>query len=106
MPEHGDGEGILRSSLGNSRGGFKSGSWEDGVLNEDNRSRRRRLAPIAFLCAAGFVAAACSSSSGSGATGTSGMNSPPPDTVQLSITPASGSSDADPAKGYAACAAG
>ncbi|HEX7992752.1 MAG TPA: Ig-like domain-containing protein [Streptosporangiaceae bacterium] len=69
------------------------------MLNEDNRSRRRRLAPIALLCAAGFVAAACSSSSGTGASDTSGKNSPPPDTVQLSITPASGSSDADPAKG-------
>jgi lipoprotein-anchoring transpeptidase ErfK/SrfK len=87
--------------LGNSHGGFRSGSWEDGVLNEDSRSRRRRLASIALLCAAGFVAAACSSSSGSGggATGSSGKSSSPAATVQLSITPASGSSDADPRKG-------
>jgi len=89
------------SGLGNSHGGFRFGSWEGGVLNEDSRSRRRRLAPIALLCAAGFVAAACSASSGSGsgAGGSSGKSSSPAATVQLSITPASGSSDADPGKG-------
>jgi len=71
------------------------------VLNDDSRSRRRRLAPIALLCAVGFVAAACSSSSGpgSGVSGTSGKSNSPTPAVQLSITPASGSSDADPRKG-------
>jgi lipoprotein-anchoring transpeptidase ErfK/SrfK len=70
------------------------------VLHEDNRSKRRRLAPIAAICAVGIVAAACQSSSGGNATGPSGKSSsPPPDTVQLSITPASGSSGADPRKG-------
>jgi lipoprotein-anchoring transpeptidase ErfK/SrfK len=72
------------------------------VLYEDNRSKRRRLVPIAAICAVGIAAAACQSSSGGSATGTSGTSgksSPPPDTVQLSITPASGSSGADPRKG-------
>ena len=71
------------------------------MLNDDSRSRRRRLAPIALLCAVGFVAAACSSSSGpgSGVSGTSGKSNSPTPAVQLSITPASGSSDADPRKG-------
>ena len=72
------------------------------MLYEDNRSKRRRLVPIAAICAVGIVAAACQSSSGGSATGTSGTSgksSPPPDTVQLSITPASGSSGADPRKG-------
>jgi lipoprotein-anchoring transpeptidase ErfK/SrfK len=65
------------------------------VLNDYNASRRRRLAPIAAICAAGVVAAACS---GSGASGPSGKNTSP-DTVQLSITPRGGSSGADPRKG-------
>ena len=72
------------------------------MLYEDNRSKRRRLVPIAAICAVGIAAAACQSSSGGSATGTSGTSgksSPPPDTVQLSITPASGSSGADPRKG-------
>jgi lipoprotein-anchoring transpeptidase ErfK/SrfK len=43
-----------------------------------------------------MVAAACS---GSGSSGPSAKKSPSPDTVQLSITPKSGSSGADPRKG-------
>ena len=69
------------------------------MLHEDNRSKQRRLAPLAAICAVGILAAACQSSSGGSPTGTSGKTSPPPDTVQLSITPASGSSGADPRKG-------
>jgi lipoprotein-anchoring transpeptidase ErfK/SrfK len=73
---------------------------EDGVLNEDNLSRRpRRLAPIAAICAAGLLAAACHSSAGGGANGGTGTSTPPADTVQLSITPASGSAGANPSKG-------
>ena len=43
------------------------------MLHEDNRSKRRRLAPIAAICAVGIVAAACQSSSGGSATGTSAL---------------------------------
>ena len=65
-----------------------------------NEVRRRRLAPIAVVCAAGILAAACqSSSSGGGGGGASGQGSPSADTVQLSITPASGSTGANPRKG-------
>ncbi|HEX6933357.1 MAG TPA: Ig-like domain-containing protein [Streptosporangiaceae bacterium] len=71
------------------------------MLNEDKRSsrcrsRRHRLAPIAAVCAAGILAAACQSSSGGPA---GGGSSTPADTVQLSITPASGSTGANPRKG-------
>ncbi len=73
------------------------------MLNEDNRSRRpRRLAPIAAICAAGILAAACQSSGGGsngGTNGGTGTSTPPADTVQLSITPASGSTGANPSKG-------
>jgi len=69
------------------------------VLHEDNRSRRRRLAPFVMICAAGVLAAACQSSSSSGAGGTSAKHSQSPDTVQLSFTPASGATGADPGKG-------
>jgi lipoprotein-anchoring transpeptidase ErfK/SrfK len=70
------------------------------VLNED-RSGLRRLAPIAVICAAGILAAACQSSSGSGGgmKGGAGTSTPPANTVQLSITPASGSTGANPRKG-------
>ena len=73
------------------------------MLNEDKRSRRpRRLAPIAAICAAGILAAACQSSGGGsngGTNGGTGTSTPPADTVQLSITPASGSTGANPSKG-------
>jgi lipoprotein-anchoring transpeptidase ErfK/SrfK len=81
------------------------------VLNEDHRStqyRSRRyrsglgrLAPIAVICAAGILAAACQSSSGSGGgtKGGAGTSTPPANTAQLSITPASGSTGANPRKG-------
>ncbi|MGN6677078.1 MAG: Ig-like domain-containing protein [Streptosporangiaceae bacterium] len=74
-------------------------SWEDGVLNDYNRSSRRRLALIAAICAVGIAAAACQSSSGGSAGGPSAKKSHSPNTVQLSITPANGSSGADPRKG-------
>jgi lipoprotein-anchoring transpeptidase ErfK/SrfK len=97
------------------------------VLHEDNRSRRcqsglgqsglgrsgrsgqsglRRLAPLAVICAAGILAAACQSSSpGNGGGGDTSGQSSPPDTAHLSITPASGSSGADPRKGITVTAA-
>ena len=70
------------------------------MLNVD-RSGLRRLAPIAVICAAGILAAACQSSSGSGGgmKGGAGTSTPPANTVQLSITPASGSTGANPRKG-------
>ncbi len=77
------------------------------MLHEDNRSGRRRsgfrrLAPIAAICVTGILAAACQSSSGGGSDGggTSGHSSPPANTVQLSITPASGSTGRQPAQGH------
>src|SRR5262245_18151733 len=75
------------------------GPWEVGVLHEDNRSTRRGLAPFVMICAAGVLAAACQSSSSSGAGGTPAKHSHSPDTVQLSFTPASGATGADPGKG-------
>jgi lipoprotein-anchoring transpeptidase ErfK/SrfK len=77
---------------------LRSGSWEDKVLKE---VRRRALAPAAVVCAAGILAAAChsSSSGGAGSGGSSGQGSPSADTVHLSITPAGGSTDANPRKG-------
>jgi len=90
------------------------------VLHDDNRracpggrppgapgSWRRRLLPLAALCAIGVLVAACQSGSGSanhkgGGTsgdGTSGGGgSQSPNTVQLAIAPANGSTGADPAK--------
>jgi lipoprotein-anchoring transpeptidase ErfK/SrfK len=68
------------------------------VLHEDNRSRRRALAPFVMICAAGVLATACQPSS-SGAGSTSAKHSHSPDTVQLSFTPASGTTGADPGKG-------
>ncbi|HXL20623.1 MAG TPA: hypothetical protein VN961_24140, partial [Streptosporangiaceae bacterium] len=63
--------------------------WEGGVLHE-SRSRRRRLAPFVVVCAAGVLAAACTSSSGtsgtsgSGAGSTSGKSSPSASPAPLS----------------------
>ncbi len=73
------------------------------MLHDDNRSRRRLL-PLAVLCAAGVLVAACQSGSGNGTGGTNGGSggggaSRSPDTVQLSIAPSDGSTGADPAKG-------
>jgi lipoprotein-anchoring transpeptidase ErfK/SrfK len=77
------------------------------VLPHQIRSRRR-LIPVAVVCAAGLLAAACSGSSGSGGSGGSGGGttgqhhgggthaaSPAP----LTITPGNGSKGADPSKG-------
>lgn len=68
------------------------------MLHEDNRSRRRRLAPFVLICAAGVLAAACQSSS-TGAGGTPAKDTHSPDTVQLSFAPANGATGADPGKG-------
>jgi lipoprotein-anchoring transpeptidase ErfK/SrfK len=80
-----------------------------GVLHEDIRSRRRRLAPFVLACAAGVLAAACQPSSGggagSGAGGTPGKSSPSANSAQLSFTPASGATSADPGKGITVTAA-
>ena len=75
-------------------------SWEDGVLNDYNRSSRRRLAPIAAICAVSIAAAACQSSSGGSSGGSAGgpsaKKSHSPNTVQVSITPANGATDVSP----------
>jgi len=78
------------------------------VLHEESRSTRRRLAPFVVVCAAGVLAAACTSSSGSGAgatSGTSGKSSPSASPAPLSFTPASGATGADPSKGITVTAA-
>jgi lipoprotein-anchoring transpeptidase ErfK/SrfK len=77
------------------------------VLHDDIRSRRRNLWPFAALCAAAVLVTACQSGSGSGTSGGSspGGSSSPSDTVGLSISPASGSKAADPAKGITVTAA-
>jgi lipoprotein-anchoring transpeptidase ErfK/SrfK len=81
------------------------------VLHEDNRWRRRALAPFVVICAAGLLATACTSSSGpsgtsgSGAGSTSGKSSPSASPAPLSFTPASGAKGADPSKGITVTAA-
>lgn len=97
--------------LGTPRGHPKVGStWaEDIVLRIDKTSTRTRLLPIAMLCAAGLVAAACQSSPGSASGGNAGgtgsghqsgksKSSKRPDTG-LAISPANGSTNVNPAKG-------
>ncbi|HEX5189889.1 MAG TPA: Ig-like domain-containing protein [Streptosporangiaceae bacterium] len=65
-----------------------------------SQGKRYRLAPVAVVCATGILAAACHSSSGSGGGGgASGQGTSSPDTVQLSITPASGSTGVNPRDG-------
>ncbi len=77
----------------------------------ESRSRRRRLAPFVVVCAAGVLAAACTSSSGtsgtsgSGPGSTSGKSSPSASPAPLSFTPASGATGADPSKGITVTAA-
>jgi Bacterial Ig domain len=76
------------------------------VLHEDVGNRRRWLAPFVVVCAAGVLATACQPSSGSGAAaGPSGKPSPSTSPDQLSFTPASGTSGADPGKGITVTAA-
>ncbi len=76
------------------------------MLHEDNRSRGRTLAPFVAICVVGILAAACQSSSGSGASDApSGKASKAADTVQLSFSPADGSTGADPGKGITVTAA-
>ena len=87
-------------------------TWvEDIVLRIDKMSGRTRLLPVAVLCAAGLVAAACQSSPGSASGGHSGTgsghksgakskpNSPKAPDAGLIISPATGSRQVNPAKG-------
>jgi lipoprotein-anchoring transpeptidase ErfK/SrfK len=79
-----------------------------GVLHEDIRSRRRSVAPFVLACAAGVLAAACQPSSGGGAgsgAGGTGKSSPPDNSAQVSFTPVSGATGADPGKGITVTAA-
>jgi lipoprotein-anchoring transpeptidase ErfK/SrfK len=83
---------------------------EDVVLRIDKTSSRIRLLPIAVLCAAGLVAAACTSSgspsggNGGGGTGHSSGGKSKSEShtsadAGLSISPATGSKRVNPAKG-------
>ena len=81
---------------------------EDVVLRMDKTSSRIRLLPIVVLCAAGLVATACTSSgspsgggtgSGHHSGGKSTSNSPKPADAGLTISPATGRKDVNPAKG-------
>jgi lipoprotein-anchoring transpeptidase ErfK/SrfK len=68
------------------------------VLHEDKRSRLHRLGPFIAVGMAGMLAAACTSS-GPGGGHPSGKASSSANTVQLSFSPAGGSTGADPGKG-------
>jgi lipoprotein-anchoring transpeptidase ErfK/SrfK len=84
------------------------------VLNTSTPSRRHRSLPLAAICAVGLLAAACQSSPGTtgggapgtGGGGTSGTPTSAASSVRLSITPASGSHDANPSRGIIVTAAG
>src|SRR5258708_9474744 len=109
--EHFNPEGILRKRQGTRAVASQEipVRWEGGVLHE-GRSRRRRLAPFVVVCAAGVLAAACTSAgrsgtSGSGAGSTSGKSPPLASPAPLSFTPASGATGADPSKGITVRAA-
>jgi len=73
------------------------------VLHLQVRSGRPKLIPVVLACTAGLLAAACQSGNsgpGSGASGQpAGSSTPASTSVQLSITPGSGSTSADPRKG-------
>jgi lipoprotein-anchoring transpeptidase ErfK/SrfK len=75
------------------------------VLHEYNRSRR--LGPLAAIGLAGMLAAACTSSgpSASGHSSAPAGKTSSANTVQLSFSPASGSTGADPGKGITVMAA-
>ena len=77
------------------------------MLHEHFRSTRRKLLPFVAFGAVGLLAAACQSGSGGGSGGTSGSGSQSASAsaVQLTITPASGSHGANPAKGITVTAA-
>ena len=70
--------------------------------HHDNQSGRRGLLPLAALCVAAVALAACTSGSGNsnntGGGTSGGGGSKSPNTVQLSITPADGSTGAIPSK--------
>jgi lipoprotein-anchoring transpeptidase ErfK/SrfK len=87
---------------------------EDNVRRMDDMPRRFRLLPLVMVCAAGMLAAACQSSAGtqasgnggSGGTGSGGPSSSPtktskpkPPDTGLTISPATGTANVDPAKG-------
>lgn len=80
--------------------------WEDEVLQEDSPSRRRGLLPFVAVCALGMLTAACQPGNATGGSPGSGSNSPAAPAVRLTITPATGSSGADPAKGITVTANG
>ncbi len=73
------------------------------MLHDQIPSRRRKLVPLALACAAGLLAAACTSGSGGSGSGTAGQHNgsstPASNSVQLTITPGNGSKAADPRKG-------
>ncbi len=74
------------------------------MLNEKSPSSRRPLAHFAVICVAGLLAAACQSASGNSAGASGGGHIGP--SVKLAITPATGSSDVNPAKGITVSATG
>lgn len=73
------------------------------MLHLHIRSRRRILTSVALACTVGLVATACHSGSGGSGNGAAGQHggtsSPTSHSVQLTITPSSGSKGADPRKG-------
>ncbi|HET9899306.1 MAG TPA: Ig-like domain-containing protein [Streptosporangiaceae bacterium] len=83
------------------------------VLRMDNSSSRRtRLLPLAVVCAAGILATACQSTAGTSAGGTIGgaggkgtsgakhePHSPKPASTGITISPANGASNVNPASG-------
>ncbi|HEX9034516.1 MAG TPA: Ig-like domain-containing protein, partial [Streptosporangiaceae bacterium] len=75
------------------------------MRQDDVPSRRRRLVPLAAVCAAGLLAAACQGSSAGGPSG-SGSGKPAAPSVRLSITPATGSTGASPSSGITVTASG
>jgi lipoprotein-anchoring transpeptidase ErfK/SrfK len=74
------------------------------VLNEKSPSSRWPLATLSVICAAGLLAAACRS--GSGGPGGSSGGGPLGPSVTLSISPSTGSSGVNPAKGITVTASG
>lgn len=73
------------------------------MLHDYNRSRR--LGPLIAIGLAGMLAAACTSSGASGHSAATSGKASSANTVQLSFSPASGSTAADPGKGITVTAA-
>jgi lipoprotein-anchoring transpeptidase ErfK/SrfK len=82
------------------------------VQRGSNPQLRRTLIPIAVACALGLLATACQSGSGGGngsgssGGGSSGSNSPAASSATLSISPATGSTAANPSNGISVTANG